>query len=416
MSMSYRIEEDSHPRHKKSRDVENVLIMQGGGSLGSFACGVFKTLVKQNVRIDIVAGTSIGAVNAAIIAGSKSDHPEKDLEDFWLEIAESNVQIIPDLYMYDWDSLTKKYLTKKISSASANAAIFGVPKMFVPRWQQHQQQWWNNAERTSTIPDENYIDPRNWTYIYDHSILAKTLDKYIDYTQINLAKTEEESPSVYRLIMTAVDVMTGRPLVFDNTQIEIKAKHILASSGYPIYGFPWVEVEKNVYGWDGSLLSNTPIREVIYVSPRNDKNIFIVENYPQQIDRLPSNMAEVVDRYKDILFSDKDMYNIQMSKLITRHIHLIEKLYDAFENSTDKSKINAGEYKKIKEEYNNLIENYGAEIKSVTRIIRSELESPSVLKNADFSMKTIKELIEQGEKKTLEKLSYCELMNYDFNM
>ena len=216
--------------------------------------------------------------------------------------------------------------------------------------------------------------------------------------------------------MTAVDVMTGRPLVFDNTQIEIKAKHILASSGYPIYGFPWVEVEKNVYGWDGSLLSNTPIREVIYVSPRNDKNIFIVENYPQQIDRLPSNMAEVVDRYKDILFSDKDMYNIQMSKLITRHIHLIEKLYDAFENSTDKSKINAGEYKKIKEEYNNLIENYGAEIKSVTRIIRSELESPSVLKNADFSMKTIKELIEQGEKKTLEKLSYCELMNYDFNM
>ncbi len=412
--MSYRIEEESHPRHKKSRDIENVLIMQGGGSLGSFACGVFKTLVEQNVRINIVAGTSIGAVNAAIIAGSKSDHPENDLEDFWLEIAESNVQIIPDLYMYDWDSDTKKYLTKKISSASANAAIFGVPKMFVPRWQ--QQQWWNNAGITSTIPDENCIDPRNWTYVYDHSILAKTLDKYIDYKQINLAKTQEESPSVYRLIMTAVDVMTGRPLVFDNTQIEIKAKHILASSGYPIYGFPWVEVEKNVYGWDGSLLSNTPIREVIYVSPRNDKNIFIVENYPQQIDRLPSNMAEVVDRYKDILFSDKDMYNIQMSKLITRHIHLIEKLYDAFENSTDKSKINAGEYKKIKEEYTNLIENYGAEIKSVTRIVRSELESPSVLKNADFSIKTIKELIEQGEKKTLEKLTYCELLNYDFNM
>ena len=130
--MSYEIKEKSHPRHKKSRNLENVLIMQGGGSLGSFACGVFKALVKQNVRIDIVAGTSIGAVNAAIIAGSKSDQPEKDLEDFWLEISESNMQIIPDLLIYEWDSYNKEYLTKKISSASANAAIFGVPKMFVP--------------------------------------------------------------------------------------------------------------------------------------------------------------------------------------------------------------------------------------------------------------------------------------------
>ena len=410
--MSYVIDEASHPRHRRSRNLENVLIMQGGGSLGSFACGVFKTLVKQNVRIDIVAGTSIGAVNAAIIVGSKSDHPEKDLEDFWIEIGESNLNIVPDIFMYDWDAYTKNYSLKRLSSASINAAMFGVPKMFVPRW----QGWWNNAETINSKQIENYFNPKNWTYMYDHSILAKTLDKYIDYKKLNLAATQEELPSVSRLIITAVDVMTGKPLVFDNTKMEIKAKHILASSGYPIYGFPWVEVEENVYGWDGSLLSNTPIREVVYVSPRNDKNIFIVENYPQKIDRLPANMGEVVNRYKDILFSDKDMYNIQISKLITRHIHLIEKLYDSFERLVDKSKISAEELKNIKDEYHNLIENYGAEIKSVTRIIRSELESPTMLKNADFSTKTIKELIEQGEKKTLEKLSYCELLKYDFNM
>ena len=410
--MSYIIDEASHPRHRRSRNLENVLIMQGGGSLGSFACGVFKTLVKQNVRIDIVAGTSIGAVNAAIIVGSKSDHPEKDLEDFWIEIGESNLNIIPDVFMYDWDAYTKNYSLKRLSSASINAAMFGVPKMFVPRW----QWWWNNTETINSKQIENYFNPKNWTYMYDHSILAKTLDKYIDFKKLNLAATQEELPSVSRLIITAVDVMTGKPLVFDNTKMEIKAKHILASSGYPIYGFPWVEVEENVYAWDGSLLSNTPIREVVYVSPRNDKNIFIVENYPQKIDRLPANMGEVVNRYKDILFSDKDMYNIQISKLITRHIHLIEKLYDSFERLVDKSKINTEELKNIKDEYHNLIENYGAEIKSVTRIIRSELESPTMLKNADFSTKTIKELIEQGEKKTLEKLSYCELLNYDFNM
>ncbi len=73
--MSYKIKEESPPRHKRTRALENVLIMQGGGSLGSFACGVFKALVKQNIRIDIVAGTSIGAVNAAIIAGCMSGIP-----------------------------------------------------------------------------------------------------------------------------------------------------------------------------------------------------------------------------------------------------------------------------------------------------------------------------------------------------
>jgi NTE family protein len=417
--MSFRAKE-SHPRHKESRKIENVLVLQGGGSLGAFACGVFKALVKKNIRIDIVAGTSIGAVNAAIIVGSKSDHPEEDLEEFWIELAESTPMIIPDTFMYEYDTAARSYVTKKMSSASANAAIFGVPKMFVPRWN-----WWNwdknmllkaDAEQGKMEQQQQYLfDPRSWTYLYDHSPLAKTLDKYIDYKKLNLAATQEDLPSVLRLIITAVDVMTSKPLVFDNSKMEIKSKHILASSGYPIYGFPWVEVEDSVYGWDGSLLSNTPVREVLSVSPRNDKNIFIVENYPRNIHRLPSNMAEVESRAKDIIFCDKNMDNIKMSRLITRHIQLIERLYEVFEKLVDQSKLDPEEIKMIKSEYNTLIENYGAEIMSVTRIIRSEVESPSILQNADFSPKTIKELILQGERKTIEKLAYCETLHYDFN-
>ena len=261
--------------------------MQGGGSLGAFACGVFKGLVKGNVRIDIAAGTSIGAINAAIIVGSKSDHPEKDLEDFWLGLAESNPSIIPDIFLMDYDKSTKTYVPNEISSASANAAVFGIPKMFIPRWLKLEDMF---KEK------EHFFDSRSWTYLYDHSPLAKTLDKYIDYKKLNLAATQEELPEVLRLIITAVDVMTARPLIFDNTKMEIKAKHILASAGYPLYGFPWIEVEDGVYAWDGSLLSNTPIREVIYSSPRDDKNIFIVESYPQEIDRLPSNLVEVESR------------------------------------------------------------------------------------------------------------------------
>lgn len=414
--MSFKAREESRTRHKESRQTENVLVLQGGGSLGAFACGVFKALVKKDIRIDIAAGTSMGAVNAAIIVGSKTDHPEKDLEEFWLEIAESNHTIIPDTYLLDYDSISGRYISKQISSASANAAIFGVPKMFVPRWwslQPTYQGILSDGEEGGPQPPY-FTDPRSWTYLYDHSPLAKTLDKYVDYKKLNLAATKEELPQIRRLIITAVDVMTSRPLIFDNTKMEIKAKHILASSGYPIYGFPWVEVEKGLYAWDGSLLSNTPVREVLSASPRNDKNIFIVENYTRNIHRLPSNMAEVESRAKDILFSDKNMENIKMSKLITRQIQLIEQLYEVFDKLVDKSKLDDKEVEKIKSEYNTLIGNYGAVIKSVTRIVRSELESPSMLQNADFSPKTIKELIVQGERKTLEELAYCENIKYEF--
>ena len=424
--MSYQFkEEDSHPRHKESRDVENVLVLQGGGSLGALACGVFKSLVKNNLRIDIVAGTSIGAVNAAIIVGSKSDHPEKELENFWIEIAESSPNIIPDIFVFDYDSKAKKYVSKKISAASANAAMFGVPKMFTPVWwrwfpwshdEDDNNKIFNRNKRERSEHYYDFLNPRNWTYFYDHSPLAKTLDKYIDYKKLNLAAAKEELPEVRRLIITAVDVMTARPLIFDNAKMEIKAKHILASSGYPIYGFPWVELDDNVYAWDGSLLSNTPVREVIYASPRNDKNIFIVENYPRKIQRLPSNMAEVESRAKDIIFSDKNMDNIKMSRLITRHIQLIESLYDIVQNKVDPAEIDGPQLERIKSEYDALINNYGAQIKSVTRIVRSELESPSMLQNADFSPKTIKALIAQGEAKTMEKLSYCKSVNYDFNV
>lgn len=414
--MSFKAQEESRTRHKESRQTENVLVLQGGGSLGAFACGVYKALVKKDIRIDIAAGTSMGAVNAAIIVGSKTNHPEKDLEEFWLEIAESNHTIIPDTYLLDYDSIRGRYIPKQISSASANAAIFGVPKMFVPRWwslQPTDQGILSDGEEDGPKP-QYFTDPRSWTYVYDHSPLAKTLDKYVDYKKLNLAATKEELPQIRRLIITAVDVMTSRPLIFDNTKMEIKAKHILASSGYPIYGFPWVEVEKGLYGWDGSLLSNTPVREVLSASPRNDKNIFIVENYTRNIHRLPSNMAEVESRAKDILFSDKNMENIKMSKLITRQIQLIERLYEVFDKLADKSKLDDKEVETIKSEYNTLIGNYGAVIKSVTRIVRTELESPSMLQNADFSPQTIKELIVQGERKTLEELAYCENIKYEF--
>jgi NTE family protein len=181
-------------------------------------------------------------------------------------------------------------------------------------------------------------------------------------------------------------------------------KHLLATIGYPQYGFPWIEVNDGVYAWDGALLSNTPIREVMLASPSNDKNIFVIENYPKKIDKLPSNMSEVQSRAKDIMFTDKDQSLGKMSKLITRHIRLIETLYDIFEEY-DHSKIDKDIIKYIEKEHKLLVEKYGAKILKIKRISRENNETPYSLQNADFSVNAIKELIIQGENKALESLN-----------
>ena len=115
----------SHPKHAKRRKVENVLVLQGGGSLGAFSCGVYKALAEENIKIDIVAGTSIGGINAAIIAGSKGNStPEKSLEELWYEISDSRYEIIPETSAFIYDSAKRAYHYEHIPSASNNAAFF----------------------------------------------------------------------------------------------------------------------------------------------------------------------------------------------------------------------------------------------------------------------------------------------------
>ena len=381
----------------RKRPIENVLVLQGGGSLGAFACGVYKILHKKNIKFDIVGGTSIGGINGAIIAGSKNDNPVKDLEDFWLELAESSYTIIPDILTLDYDE-GKGIGLKTIPSASLNATIYGIPKMFIPRWLQ-----------TTNISEKSLLDkqqlPWNWTYIYDNSPLGKTLQKYIDFKKLSPEMNSSSSFSdtttkTVRFIVTAVNVLNAEPLIFDSFKMQIQLKHLLASVGYPNYGFPWVEVEDGVYGWDGALLSNTPMREVIMQSPSYDKNIFIIENYSREINELPSDMTEVQARIKDILYCDKSKSLWQISKLITRQLGLIEDMYQEL----DFSKIDSKKLEYIKKEYEQLVNKYGAKILNMTRISRGTIESPYPLQNADFSVNTVKALIKEGESKAMEIL------------
>ncbi|MGH9989214.1 MAG: hypothetical protein ACREAS_02125, partial [Nitrososphaera sp.] len=265
-----------------------------------------------------------------------------------------------------------------------SSAIYGNNKIFVPRWRPE-----------FALTDPEYFTPNKWTYIYDPSPLVKTAEKYIDYN-----KLQPNGKPNSRLIITAVNVMTAEPLIFDSAKQQITSKHILAATGYPSYYFPWAKVEEGIYAWDGSLLSNTPLREVIDASPVRDKRVFLVENYPKTCNTLPDNLLEVQHRARDIMFSDKTLHNVQMSKTITYYLRLINDLYNMLEdhfNSEKKEEIE--KFEKIRARYKKVSEEHGAEIKRVHHIIRSE-PFPSLYENADFSVDTIKASIKDGELKT----------------
>ena len=380
-----------------SDEIENVLILQGGGSLGAFACGVFKALVKNEIKIDIVAGTSIGGANASIIASSKEDNPENALEQFWLELAEGDINSNSYPFM-NWSSYgltnsltsvadyTKNIHGSEIKSISSfyKSAFFGNKKVFIPRWNPQY-----------ALSDPEYFNPNKWTYLYDHSPLIKTLEKYVDFN-----KLQPNGNPNSRLIITAVNVLTAEPLAFDSSKQQITPKHLLATTAYPKYYFQWVEVEEGVYAWDGSLLSNTPLREVIDASPIKNKRIFLVENYPKNIDNLPANLFEVEHRTRDILFSDKTMHNIKMSKAFTVYLKLINDLYNMLENNfNSQSEEDIKNFERIRKRYKRISENHGAEIKKTYYITREEKDS-NLYENAEFSVEVIKSSIKDGELQT----------------
>jgi NTE family protein len=275
-----------------------------------------------------------------------------------------------------------------------SSAIFGNDKMFKPRW---------SAEYALTDPE--YFRPQKWTFLYDHFPLIKTLEKFVDYD-----KLKPGGNSNVRLILTAVNVLTAEPLTFDSFRQQITPKHILATSAYPLYNFRWIEVDEGTYAWDGSLLSNTPVREVIAASPIRDKMICIVENYPKSINGLPKNLPEVYHRARDLMFSDKTQYNVTMSKVISKYLNYIEELYKIVEYNTDKSQIDEKQLKRIRRKYKKYKQEHGAEIKKIYHIAREE-PYPHMHENADFSPEIIKNAIKAGEEKADQVIKHNKTQN-----
>lgn len=354
-------------RESQSLKHETVLILQGGGSLGAYECGVYKALQRFGIKFDIVAGTSIGAVNASIIVGSRGDNPAKALEEFWLDLAEG---------------ITPPGLPDEIRPyfAAMNSAIFGNPKVFFPKW---------------FFPSADYFMPYLWQYFYDISPLKNTLNQYVDFQKIR-------DPKRPRLVVTSTDVQNAKPSVFDSKYDKIEADHVLASAGYPFYGISWT-MKSGKYLWDGTLLSNTPLREVINASPKHDKKVYVVDLFPKMQSEIPNNMFEVWHRARDIMYADKTEHAVHMSRIITRYLRLIREMHDVINSSPNKES-ERPRLERIEEEYHKLASERGGVIDQIVRIQRHE-HRHFLFEDADFSINTIKELISRGEEDAKEALA-----------
>lgn len=336
---------------------ETILVLQGGGSLGAYECGVYKTLAKHDIKFDVIVGTSIGAVNASIIAGSKDDNSAKALEEFWLELSEIATCAFPEQ--------TRSFFS------TLYASIWGTPNVASPIY---------------GIPNP-WMFAMNEPFLYDNSPLKQTISKFVDFEKLNNKHST-------RLIVSAVDIQKGKSVIFDNNKDSLDVEHILASTGYPFYGIPWT-LKDGKYLWDGSLLSNTPLREAIDASPRCDKRVFIVSLFPRTHKELPKDMSETWHRARDIMHIDKTEHNVRMSKVISRYLDLLKKMHNILESS-ELNQENKNKLKELQPEYEKLASQRGAIIRDIIRIERQE-ESHFLLEDADFSLSTIKHLIKEGE-------------------
>ncbi len=366
---------------------ETVLVLQGGGSLGAYECGVYKCLHKYGIKFDVLAGSSIGAINASIICSAQNagkDVPTL-LEDFWLSLAEnisppnplllSSPYISPDKMMAIWSSMY--------------SIFYGNPKAFLPKWFMPES------------PD--YFLPFKWTYLYDVTPLKKTLRQYVDFDKLkkmnleaNPKKSNTSNHYDCRLIITSTDIQKGEPVIFDSARMNVEVDDLVACVGYPFYGIRWSE-KNGRHLWDGSLLTNTPMMEVIKRSQQADKNFYIVDVFPRQQKELPSNMVEVWHRARDIIFMDKTDKNIEMLKVNERYIDLLRKMYKVMNAGSNPSDANIKSRLEIEPEYNALVKRIGRSVKDLVRIGRRETLH-YLLEDADFSIYRVKKLIAEGEK------------------
>jgi NTE family protein len=282
-----------------------ALVLQGGGALGAYQGGVYEALAEANIHPDWIAGISIGAINAAIIAGNPPSTRVDRLREFWTQATSSSP--------WHWPALSDD-TRNLLNQISANfAAAYGATGFFHAR------------------PVTPWLQPAGTieaTSFYDTIALKHTLEHLVDFDRLNAGMT--------RFSAGAVNIRTGNFVYFDNSTHTIGPEHIMASGALPP-GFAAVEIEGEQY-WDGGLVSNTPLQWVVDTQPRRDTLAFQVDLWSARGD-FPRNMFDVITREKEIRYSSRTRAGTDQFRYVQGLRHtladLIEKLPEDLKNSPE---------------------------------------------------------------------------------
>ena len=250
-------------------------MLQGGGALGAYQAGVFEALAGTDCAPTWIAGISIGAINAALIAGNEPARRVERLREFWHLVSSG---VVPPIAV---PTTAGRDLFNE--SSATQAMLFGVPGFFKPR-----------------VPPAPFQAPGSLAAIsyYDTEPLQRTLERLVDFDLLNAGTT--------RFSVGAVNVRSGNFEYFDSAKQTIDVRHVMASGALPP-GFPPVEIDGEHY-WDGGLVSNTPLQYVLDEPGTKRRIVFQVDLFSAR-GSLPVNLPDVTEREKDIRYSSRTRLN-----------------------------------------------------------------------------------------------------------
>ena len=266
---------------------QTVLVLQGGGALGAYQGGVFETLAGHGFATDWVVGTSIGAINGALIAGNRPEHRLERLREFWRVVSQDTPQSpFAGNPLFDGNPLTA-WMAPWLSVGNLWTTISrGIPGFFEPR---RQQDWFDAL----TFDISRQVPTQDASF-YDTSPLRATLDRLIDFRYLNEGHV--------RCTVCAVEVAGGELVSFDNHDQPLGPEHIMASGALPP-GFPPVVIKGKAY-WDGGIYSNTPVDIVMDDAERRDTLCFMVDLW-DPTEAEPRSISAAMSRLKDIQFASR---------------------------------------------------------------------------------------------------------------
>lgn len=299
-----------------------ALVLQGGGAMGSYQGGIYEGLAQAGLRPNWLAGISIGAINAAIIAGNAPSRQVDQLQAFWRSICRPPfLPATPVDYLREAVPRLPPHVGSMMNAWEAWRAVMeGQQGFFVPRTPSALGPWEHDPETAS---------------LYDTAPLKSSLEAFVDFDRINAGET--------RVSVGAVNVRTGNFAYFDNTEQPLRAEHFMASGALPP-SFAPVLIDGEYY-WDGGLVSNTPLYQILQSNPSRHSLIFQVDLW-SAVGLVPGNLNEVAIRQKDIQYSSR-------TRLVTDYMRQVQEyrslLQEVMKNVPPAQQANAPWYQKAME-------------------------------------------------------------------